>query len=140
MKKILQCLAFAVSTFITFSSCSDGKTTVTNADGEVTEVKADKLKSLDFQGIQDLLDSKKKELTEADVDFLLDQMEIIVDKTEGMSKKEYEEYFTNLSGDEQGALMVLGFGLAGAEKSGKLTDSQKKRFEELEARSPGGKK
>jgi hypothetical protein len=41
-----------------------------------------------------------------------------------------------LTSDEQGAVFILGLGLAGAEKSGKFTESQKKRFEELEARSP----
>ncbi len=139
MKKLMKSLVFLAVSVIAFSACSDGKTTVTNAEGEVTEVESKELKSLDFQGIQDLLDSKKKELTEDDIDFLLDQMEIVVEKTEGMTKKEYEAYFSALSGDEQGALMVLGFGLAGAEQGGKMTDAQKKRLEELNARTPGKK-
>ena len=137
MKKFVQCLAVAATMIVVMCSCSDGKTTVTNAEGEVKEVKTEALKGLDYQGIQNLLDDSKKELTEDDVDFLLDQMEVFVEKTEGMTKDEYKQYFNSLTSDEQGAVFVLGLGLAGAEKGGKFTESQKKRFEELEARSPG---
>ena len=137
MKKFVQCLAVAATMIVVMCSCSDGKTTVTNAEGEVQEVKTEALKGLDYQGIQNLLDDSKKELTEDDVDFLLDQMEVFVEKTEGMTKDEYKQYFNSLTSDEQGAVFVLGLGLAGAEKGGKFTESQKKRFEELEARSPG---
>ena len=139
MKKFVQCLAVAATMIVVMCSCSDGKTTVTNAEGEVKEVKTDALKGLDYQGIQNLLDDSKKELTEDDVDFLLDQMEVFVEKTEGMTKDEYKQYFNSLTSDEQGAVFVLGLGLAGAEKGGKFTESQKKRFEELEARSPSKK-
>lgn len=139
MKKFVQCLAVAATMIVVMCSCSDGKTTVTNAEGEVKEVKTEALKGLDYQGIQNLLDDSKKELTEDDVDFLLDQMEVFVEKTEGMTKDEYKQYFNSLTSDEQGAVFVLGLGLAGAEKGGKFTESQKKRFEELEARSPSKK-
>lgn len=139
MKKLMHSLVFLVVSFVAFGACSDGKTTVTNADGEVQEVKTEALKGLDYQGIQNLLDDSKKELTEDDVDFLLDQMEVFVEKTEGMTKDEYKQYFNSLTSDEQGAVFVLGLGLAGAEKGGKFTESQKKRFEELEARSPSKK-
>ena len=139
MKKFVQCLAVAATMIVVRCSCSDGKTTVTNAEGEVKEVKTEALKGLDYQGIQNLLDDSKKELTEDDVDFLLDQMEVFVEKTEGMTKDEYKQYFNSLTSDEQGAVFVLGLGLAGAEKGGKFTESQKKRFEELEARSPSKK-
>lgn len=136
MKKLFLTLACVAISLFVMSACSDGKTTVTNADGETEEVKTEELKSLDYQKITDLLNSSKKELTGDDVDFLLDQMEIVVEKTEGMSKKEYEAYLNSLTQDEQGALLVLAFGLAGAEQSGTLTDSQKKRLDELEARTP----
>ena len=136
MKKLFLTLACVAISLFVMSACSDGKTTVTNADGETEEVKTEELKSLDYQKITDLLNSSKKELTGDDVDFLLDQMEIVVEKTEGMSKKEYETYLNGLTEDEQGALLVLAFGLAGAEQSGTLTDSQKKRLDELEARTP----
>ena len=139
MKKFVQCLAVAATMIVVMCSCSDGKTTVTNAEGEVQEVKTEALKGLDYQGIQSLLDDSKKELTEDDVDFLLDQMEVFVEKTEGMTKDEYKQYFNSLTSDEQGAVFVLGLGLAGAENGGKFTESQKKRFEELEARSPSKK-
>ena len=139
MKKFVQCLAVAATMIVVMCSCSDGKTTVTNAEGEVQEVKTEALKGLDYQGIQNLLDDSKKELTEDDVDFLLDQMEVFVEKTEGMTKDEYKQYFNSLTSDEQGAVFVLGLGLAGAENGGKFTESQKKRFEELEARSPSKK-
>ena len=135
----MQCLAVAATMIVVMCSCSDGKTTVTNAEGEVQEVKTEALKGLDYQGIQNLLDDSKKELTEDDVDFLLDQMEVFVEKTEGMTKDEYKQYFNSLTSDEQGAVFVLGLGLAGAENGGKFTESQKKRFEELEARSPSKK-
>lgn len=136
MKKFVQCLAVAATMIVVMCSCSDGKTTVTNANGETQEVQAEALKSLDYQGIVNLMNENKTQLTEDDVDFLLDQMEIVVEKTEGMTKDDYKAYLNNLTEDEQGALLVLGLGLAGAEQQGTFTDSQKKRFEELEARSP----
>lgn len=135
MKKLFLNLAVvAVSMFVVIS-CSNGKTTETEANGESEEVEAVEVE-LDHQGVKDLMNSGKEKLTEDDVDFLLDQMEVIIKKTEGMTKEEYNAYLSALTGEEQDVVMMIAFGLAGAEQQNLFTEDQKIRFEDLNTRTP----
>ncbi len=136
MKKLFFNLAFVAVSIFVVSSCSNSKTTDTNADGDAVEVETVEVTELDYQGVKDLMNSGKEKLTEDDVDFLLDQMEVIIKKTEGMTKEEYNAYLSALTGEEQEVVMMIAFGLAGAEQQNILTEDQKKRFEDLNARTP----
>lgn len=136
MKKLFFNLAFVAASIFVVSSCSNSKTTDTNADGDAVEVETVEVTELDYQGVKDLMNSGKEKLTEDDVDFLLDQMEVIIKKTEGMTKEEYNAYLSALTGEEQEVVMMIAFGLAGAEQQNILTEDQKKRFEDLNARTP----
>lgn len=136
MKKLFFNLAFVAASIFVVSSCSNSKTTDTNADGDAVEVETVEVTELDYQGVKDLMNSGKEKLTEDDVDFLLDQMEVIIKKTEGMTKEEYNAYLSALTGEEQEVVMMIAFGLAGAEQQNLLTEDQKKRFEDLNARTP----
>lgn len=136
MKKLFFNLAFVAVSIFVVSSCSNSKTTDTNADGDAVEVETVEVTELDYQGVKDLMNSGKEKLTEDDVDFLLDQMEVIIKKTEGMTKEEYNAYLSALTGEEQEVVMMIAFGLAGAEQQNLLTEDQKKRFEDLNARTP----
>lgn len=136
MKKLFFNLAVVAVSMFVVSSCSNGKTTEPNAEGEAAEVEAVEVTELDYQGVTDLMNSGKETLTEDDVDFLLDQMEVIIKKTEGMTKEEYNAYLSALTGEEQEVVMMIAFGLAGAEQQNILTEDQKTRFEDLNARTP----
>lgn len=136
MKKLFFNLAFVAVSIFVVSSCSNSKTTDTNADGDAVEVETVEVTELDYHGVKDLMNSGKEKLTEDDVDFLLDQMEVIIKKTEGMTKEEYNAYLSALTGEEQEVVMMIAFGLAGAEQQNILTEDQKKRFEDLNARTP----
>lgn len=136
MKKLFFNLAFVAASIFVVSSCSNSKTTDTNADGDAVEVETVEVTELDYQGVKDLMNSGKEKLTEDDVDFLLDQMEVIIKKTEGMTKEEYNAYLSALTGEEQEVVMMIAFGLAGAEQQNILTEDQKARFEDLNARTP----
>lgn len=136
MKKLFLNLAVVAVSMFVVSSCSNGKTTDTNADGDAVEVETVEATELDYQGVKDLMNSGKEKLTEDDVDFLLDQMEVIIKKTEGMTKEEYNAYLSALTGEEQEVVMMIAFGLAGAEQQNLFTEDQKKRFEDLNARTP----
>lgn len=142
MKKLLTLAAAAALVIPPITSCSGSKSAdsdSTSAEKTETSVASEEESAgLDFdqQGLKALMDKNKEELTEDDIDFLLDQAEILVNKTEGMTKEEFKEYKKSLSSDDMGTIMVIGMGCESARKSGIMTDSQKERLEKLEAQTP----
>lgn len=75
------------------------------------------------------------QLTEKDYDFLLDQMEILVNKANELPADQAKNFIKTLDKNQQDAAFIVGIILASADQS-TWTDKQKKHFKELEARDP----
>lgn len=121
------------------TGCSDKKSGSDNATdteqaasadetGEVTEA------NFDVEGLNALTD--KKELDSDDIDFIIDQTEILVSKTKGMDRKEYNAFIKKLDKKESDALFILAIGLEAAGKSDKMSGRQKARLEKLVEQLP----
>lgn len=123
MKQSIKTFAFVIALFAIMgaaTSCS----------------KSDKL---DVEGVNEVTQKAVdgKELTSSDIDFFLDQLEIVVDKRTSMSDEEFEDYLKSLSKEEQDCMnaIVIVAAYAGQSTS-KLSDdtwskSQVERLEKL---------
>lgn len=140
MKKTLIYVALAVVCMVSGISCSGNKAEKPEEKTEVEQV--DEVKSTDFdmKRLKELVNRKSSEISSDDYDFLIDQLEILVEKTERMSPQEYEAYAKNLSSDDMGAIMVIGMGLEGAKKRGKLSAAQLSRYNSLRERGESNEK
>lgn len=135
MRKTIYC-SLAIILILGITACSNNKAqTEPNDKPETTETtEVDKGQAnLDIEHLQKIF--KQKDISADDCDFLLDQIELFQEQTEGMSKEERQKYVESRPQDEREALIMLGLGLSAAKKGGKLTDSQLKRYNELERKS-----
>ena len=96
----------------------------------ITEEKTAKLQNWDVERINAYYE-KKSPLSEADYDFLLDQLEIFGNKRMSMSAEEFKSYFDNFNEKEASAYMFLAMTPAEANMKGKLTPAQTQRFNSL---------
>lgn len=87
-------------------------------------------KQLDTERIKALVENTN-EYTESDCDFIIDQLEVIADMTQGMDDKEAQDFLLNLPQEQQEAILYIGLAGAAAEQSGSFTDAQKKRLEHI---------
>lgn len=120
MKQSIKTFAFVIALFAIMgaaTSCS----------------KSDKI---DVEGVNEVMQKEidGKELTSSDIDFFLDQLEIVVDKSTSMSDEEFRAYWKSLSIEEQECMATIGLAAAGAGL--KLSDdtwskSQVERLEKL---------
>jgi len=134
MKKTLFAMAIAIITTVGISSCGGDKKGETNQGTDATEQTSSKATVLDYEKLGTLVE--KSELSSADYDFLLDQVEILHNKFKGMSKEEIKAFRANLNEDEMAGMMLIAMGLAQAEQDGKLSASQLQRYEEMKANDP----
>lgn len=134
MKKTLFAMAIAIITSVSLSSCGGDKKGETNQGADATEQTSPKASDLDYEKLGALVE--KSELSSADYDFLLDQVEILHNKFQGMSKEEIDAFRANLNADELAGMMLIAMGLAQAEEDGKLSASQLQRYEEMKANDP----
>lgn len=134
MKKLSFFLAMMAVVTIALTSCAGDKTGETNisSENEATEQVADNASELDLEGIQVIYNKSGKDVTSADLDFLLEQAEIFADKTKDMTPDEIQK---NLSEDETGAVIVIAMALSAAEKNGMLSEKQLKKYKELKEQS-----
>lgn len=63
---------------------------------------------LDVKGIQELVQKNSDDITSADIDFFLDQVEILANMTKGMSDEERNAYFESLDKEEQECAVAVG--------------------------------
>lgn len=80
-------------------------------------------KTLDRKGIEDLTKKEKSEVTEADYDFILDQMEIVSDMAQEKSQEEI------LKSEDGQYILALAMMSTAVEKDG--TPAQKKRLRKI---------
>jgi len=134
MKKILFAMAVAIIAAVGIGSCGGSKKGNANQSTDATEQTSAKAAELDYEKLGTLVE--KSALSSADYDFLLDQCEILHNKFRSMSKEEINAFRTNLNEKEMTGMMVIGLGLAQAEKDGKFSAAQLRRYEELKANDP----
>lgn len=131
MKKILYVAMMAIASVVMLTACggSNEKKTV-NVDGEEVVV-SQEVADLDLQGISDLVKKNSSEVTSDDYDFIIDQLEILNNKTGKMSKEEFKVWQDSLSNDDKGVVITLGMMAAGMQKRAELTDSQRERLNKV---------
>lgn len=105
-------------------------TASTEAEGKAASTDLDVKRIMAYKEIK-----KPSQLSEKDYDFLLDQMEILMNKANELPDGQAKNFIKTLDKDQQEAAFVLGFILASSNKS-TWTDKQKKKFQELEKRDP----
>lgn len=140
MKRLTTIVA-AITTTVTLFACSgNNKTSSTDSTSLTQEVQAKETKP-NIEKINSIFKEADKsgKLSSSQIDFLFDQLEILIDKSEGMNSKEYRKFYSSLPQDEQDAYLIVGLLIAQADKKGLMSDSQKKRSAELEKRAPYGK-
>lgn len=139
MKKLMKLMAVIAMVSPVLTGCSDNKTDnkATDDGAAQTEQTAEAepvSDTFDIEGLQKL--TKQDELGTKEIDFILDQAEILMRKAEGMNRDEYNAFLKKLSKEDGDAVVIIALGLAGAEKSDKLTDKQKKRLERIASQMP----
>lgn len=132
MKSIKLLALVAILTPMLFS-CSGGKSE--NASSDKVEV-ASTPAELDVERIMSYQSKKGSELTEKDYDFLLDQLEIMVNKANELPAEQAKSFIATLDGEQQNAALIVAMILA---DQSHFTDKQKQRFQKLEARDPSKK-
>lgn len=133
MKKTLTTMAVCAALTFCLSACSGkkDKNTIEKAVTEVAQKVAAEIK-FDTEGIKALVNKGKEDMLEKDYDFVLDQLEIYVNKIEKMSPEEIKQYLAESPDSEY--IMVLGLASVGAYKQDLFTPAQKTRYEALMAR------
>lgn len=129
MKKLFLILTLVLG-LATTSSCGGDKANTEKTQEEVAEAAKDT--DFDIDRLKEMTDANKKEFTKDDVEFLLDQAEILADQTRGMTKEQKQEYLSKLDKDKAGAVMVIAFALASAQKTGAMTPDQIERYQEMQ--------
>lgn len=106
-----------------------------NSDNTVSEesIVESAPEELDFAKILTYRSVKASQMTEKDYDFFLDQLEIFVKKATELPPDQAKNYIKTFNKEQQEA--IFGVALVLADQS-KLTDKQKKRYEELEKLDP----
>ena len=80
----------------------------------------------DIEGIKAL--TKKKQLSEEEQDFVLDQYEIYCRETKGLDSKAKKDFLKQKGADGKVIMLVV----VGAENSKSMTDAQKARLAEIQ--------
>lgn len=112
---------------------NDGEKASTEVVETVVSTDLDVERIMTYKEIKD-----PSQLTEKDYDFLLDQMEILMNKANELPADQAKDFINTLDKNQQEAAFVVGIILASADQS-TWTDKQKKHFQDLEARDPSKK-
>lgn len=128
MKKTLRLMAVAAILLPALAGCSDKKSGNDNVDATEqtsaqTEAEEAEVANFDIEGLNAL--TKKNELESDDIDFVLDQAEILARSAKGMSRSEYNAYLNTLEKQERDAVFIIALGLEGIKNSKELSGKQK---------------
>lgn len=139
MKKTLRLMAVAAILLPALAGCSDKKSGNDNVDATEqtsaqTEAEEAEVANFDIEGLNAL--TKKNELESDDIDFVLDQAEILARSAKGMSRSEYNAYLNTLEKQERDAVFIIALGLEGIKNSKELSGKQKERMEDIVSRIP----
>lgn len=118
-------------------SCGKSDSQSNDGDNTSTEVTETPVSTeLDVDRIMSYKSKSNSDLNEKDYDFLLDQLEIIVNKANELPADQAKAFYTTLDSKQQDAVLIVAMILTDRSK---LTDKQMERFQELEARDPSKK-
>lgn len=136
MKRIKMLAIVAVLVSMLFSCGKSDKQTNDGEKASIEVVETVASTDLDVERIMTYKEIKdQSQLSEKDYDFLLDQMEILVNKANELPADQAKNFIKTLDKNQQDAAFIVGIILASADQS-TWTDKQKKHFKELEARDP----
>lgn len=139
MKRIKMLAIVAVLVSMLFSCGKSDKQTNDGEKASIEVVETVASTDLDVERIMTYKEIKdQSQLSEKDYDFLLDQMEILVNKANELPADPAKDFINTLDKDQQEAAFVLGVILASSDQS-TWTDKQKKHFQELAERDPSKK-
>ena len=128
MKKIFMLMCASAAMMLTACGNSAPQTTETSEETQETvEAVAESVAAdYDIEGIKAL--TKKKQLSEEEQDFVLDQYEIYCRETKGLDSKAKKDYLKQKGADGKVIMLVV----VGAENSKSMTDAQKARLSEIQ--------
>ena len=128
MKKIFMLMCASAAMMLTACGNSAPQTTETSEETQETvEAVAENVAAdYDIEGIKAL--TKKKQLSEEEQDFVLDQYEIYCRETKGLDSKAKKDYLKQKGADGKVIMLVV----VGAENSKSMTDAQKARLSEIQ--------
>lgn len=123
---MLMCASAAM--MLTACGNSAPQTTETSEETQETveAVAEDVAADYDIEGIKAL--TKKKQLSEEEQNFVLDQYEIYCRETKGLDSKAKKDYLKQKGADGKVIMLVV----VGAENSKSMTDAQKARLAEIQ--------
>lgn len=98
---------------ITFSSCKgksgDSQDTTNDNSIETVEIvePAKIATEFDIDKLNIVANKTTKEITEADLDFIIDQVEVLVNKTENLNEEELRQFRASMDGQTAVALAMI---------------------------------
>ncbi len=119
------------------AACSSPKTDSTATD-ESTAPAVSAPTGLNYERIATYESFDESKMTEEDYDFLLDQMEIIINKANELPADQAKNYVKYLDTEDQKAAGIIAIAI-GFTSDSKWTDAQKARLRELESHDPSKK-
>ena len=123
-------MLMCASAVMMLTACGNSAPQATETSEEIQEtmeaVVEDVTADYDIEGIKAL--TKKKQLSEEEQDFVLDQYEIYCCETKGLDSEAKKDYLNQKGADGKVIMLVV----IGAENSKSMTDAQKARLAEIQ--------
>lgn len=99
---------------------------------EQSEAKGSSYTGIDVEFAKRIADEKPgSELTEKEYDYMLDQLQIVVRETRGMTRKQIDKYLNSLNTEEGMAMLIVAVGAETASSMKKFTPAQQERYKEI---------
>ena len=96
------------------------------------EAKGSSYTGIDVEFAKRIADKKSgSELTEKEYDYMLDQLQIVVRETRGMTRKQITEYLNSLNEEEGMAMLIVAVGAETASSAKKFTPAQRERYKDI---------
>lgn len=99
---------------------------------EQREAKGSSYTGIDVEFAKRIADEKPgSELTEKEYDYMLDQLQIVVRETRGMTRKQIDKYLCSLNEEEGMAMLIVAVGAETASSTKKFTPAQQERYKDI---------
>ncbi len=126
--------AAAIAAIVTLGLC-DAHAACSAAPGQPTEqseAKGSSYTGIDVEFAKRIADEKPgSELTEKEYDYMLDQLQIVVRETRGMTRKQINQYLNSLNEEEGMAMLIVAVGAETASSMKKFTPEQQERYKDI---------
>ena len=99
---------------------------------EQREAKGSSYTGIDVEFAKRVADEKPgSELTEKEYDYMLDQLQIVVRETRGMTRKQIDKYLNSLNEEEGMAMLIVAVGAESAASAKKFSPAQLERYKDI---------